>query len=73
MSDFLADLAEALDVDAVGEPDVLEHFEEWDSLGVLSVIAMIGAKYGVTLDAPDLVDVRTAGDLARLVEEARAR
>jgi acyl carrier protein len=71
MDRFLEELAEALDVDSLAEKDVLADLAEWDSLGVLSVIAMVGAKYRVTLSAPDLVDVRTAGDLAKMVLAGR--
>lgn len=63
MNEFCAKIAEILDVDAVSENDVLDDFPEWDSLSVLSTIAMLDAKYGVNVTALDLKDVRTVADL----------
>ena len=63
MNEVCAKIAEILDVDAVSENDVLDDFPEWDSLSVLSTIAMLDAKYGVNVTALDLKDVRTVADL----------
>jgi acyl carrier protein len=71
MNTFLPALADCLDRDAVNESDVLADFPEWDSLSVLSVIALIDADYGVNLVANDLKDVGTAGDLWRLVQSRK--
>ena len=51
MDDFYQKIAEILEVDAVNASDVLADFPEWDSLSVLSAIAMIGKDYGVNLMA----------------------
>ncbi|MCE5267208.1 MAG: acyl carrier protein [Planctomycetaceae bacterium] len=40
----------------------------WDSIGALSVIAVIDERYGVTMDAGELLSCRTVGELAGLVE-----
>ena len=68
MNDIYAHLAEILEVDRVSPGDVLRDFEFWDSLTVLSIIAMLDAKHGVNLTAARLKDMRTAGDLAAAVE-----
>jgi acyl carrier protein len=49
------------------------ELEGWDSIGALSVIAVIDERYGVTLDAGALLACRTVGDLAALVTENLAR
>jgi acyl carrier protein len=66
--EFCQRLAEILDIDQVKPEDTLEGFEQWDSLAVLSVLAMVDSKYNVTIAAKDIRGAVTAGDLARLVE-----
>ncbi len=73
MEGFYEKIAEILEVDAVNASDVLADFEEWDSLSVLSAIAMIGADYGVNLTAADLRGVATAQALRDLVAARRGK
>ena len=68
MNDFCIKIAEILDVESVTKDDLLADFPEWDSLSVLSVIAMFDAKYGLNLSAIDLKDVRTVADLWNLAQ-----
>jgi acyl carrier protein len=68
MNEFLKKLAEILEVDGVKETDDLRSFPQWDSLSVLSVIAMLDANYGINLRAADLQDAGTAGALWKLVQ-----
>jgi acyl carrier protein len=71
MDQFYTRLADALELDRIAGSDVLADFEEWDSLSVLSVIAMIGRNYGVHLTARDIRQVSTAQDLRDLVVTTR--
>ena len=48
MDGFYEKIAEILEVDTVNATDVLADFAEWDSLSVLSAIAMVGADYAST-------------------------
>jgi acyl carrier protein len=73
MEGFYQKIAEILEVEAVNASDVLADFEEWDSLSVLSTIAMIGADYGVNLTAADLRGVATAQALRDLVAGRRGK
>ena len=68
INEFCQRLAEILDIDQVKPEDTLEGFEQWDSLAVLSVLAMVDSKYNVTIAAKDIRGAVTAGDLAHLVE-----
>lgn len=72
MTEFLEKIAECLDRSSVTETDVIVEFPEWDSLSVLSVIAMLDSSYGVNVHAGDLRDVRTATDLWNLVQSRKA-
>jgi len=71
MDDFLKKLAETLEVPEVKAADDLKSFPQWDSLAVLSVIAMLDANYGVNLRAADFATVQTAADLWTLVESKK--
>ena len=73
MDGFYDKIAEIMEVDAVNASDVLADFPEWDSLSVLSAIAMVGADYGVNLTAADLRSVATAQALRDLVAARRGR
>lgn len=68
MNEFLTKIASILEIEEVKETDDLKAFPQWDSLAVLSVIAMLDSSYGLNLHAADLEPVRSAGDLWRLVQ-----
>ena len=68
MNEFCVRLAEVLDISEVKESDILSEFPEWDSLSVLSVLAMLDSKYNVNLPSTDLKGVRTVADLWKLVQ-----
>jgi len=71
MNEFLNKLAEILEVGAVNETDELKAFPQWDSLAVLSVIAMLDANYGVNLRAADFAPINSAVDLWNLVQSRK--
>jgi acyl carrier protein len=66
--EFYQRLAEILDVEEVQPENVLKDFDGWDSLAILSVLAMADAKYGVSIKAEEIRSVVSAQDLANLVE-----
>jgi acyl carrier protein len=71
MNEFLKKVAQILEVGQVAEGDDLKAFPQWDSLAVLSVIAMLDADYSVNLKASEIGEAKSAGDLWRLVETRR--
>lgn len=72
MSEFYEGLAEILEVDA-GELNANFSLEggAWDSLAVVSTIALIDDVYDVTVHPEKLSACRTVGDIERLVEAER--
>lgn len=68
MNDFCTKIADILDVESVAETDVLSSFEEWDSLSMLSAIAMCDANYGVNVTAMELKNVNTVASLWDVVQ-----
>lgn len=72
MSDLYPRLAELLEVEEVKAEDVLADSPLWDSLTMLSLIAMLDAEYGVNLVAADLREIKTAGELDARVAAKRS-
>ena len=66
--EFYQRMAEILDAEEVSPENVLKEFDGWDSLAVLSVLAMADSKYGVSVKADEIRSVVTVEDLAKLVE-----
>ena len=71
MNEFLSKIASILEVEKVSESDELKTFPQWDSLSVLSVIAMLDASYGVNLRAADFGTIKCIGDLWKLVQSRK--
>lgn len=71
MNKFYASLADIFEVDEVKSDSVLRDFENWDSLTVLSITAMIDSDYGVTLNNADLRKMETVKELADFVTERK--
>lgn len=47
---------------------VLSEVEAYDSLAILSIVALADKEYGKTLKASDLVNVKTVQELISLIE-----
>jgi hypothetical protein len=54
MENFETDLTELLEVESVKEGDILQEFECWDSLTVLSIIAWADDKHNIVLSAKEV-------------------
>ena len=71
MDEFLKQMAAVLEVEAVQETDELKSFPQWDSLSVLSTIAMLDSCCGVNLHASEVQAAATVGDLWRVAESKK--
>jgi acyl carrier protein len=70
VNEFIEKFKEALDIE--GEFDInveLEEFEEWDSMGYISVMSMLDEEYGKEVNANQLKDCKTLADLYELVSK----
>jgi len=68
VNEFIEKFKEALDIE--GEFDInveLEEFEEWDSMGYISIMSMLDEEYGKEVNANQLKDCKTLADLYKLV------
>lgn len=65
MNQFITQFAEALEMESadVKANDKFREYEEWDSLAVLSVIAMIKQNYGITIPRKEFDTLLTIEDL----------
>ncbi len=71
MNEFLSKIAEILEEEGIQGTDDLKSFAQWDSLSILSVIAMLDANYGVNLPAADFESISTVDDLWTLVQSGK--
>lgn len=55
------------------ETQDLKGLESWDSLTIVSLIALVDETLGVTMDAQKILDALTIGDLVRIITDARSK
>lgn len=67
-AEFLQSLDELLELDAgtLKGPEKLESFENWDSLAVISLIALADEKLGVVVGSEAIAEAKTVDDLSGL-------
>lgn len=67
-SEFLANLEETLEMDArtLQMDTVLADLPNWDSMSVLSFMAMMDSSYNLTIVPAKLADCITVADLAAM-------
>ena len=68
MENFKSSLAEILEVDSVNLNDELDSFDAWDSLTILSIIALCESDYKVVVSAEEIEHSETVNGLKELVE-----
>jgi len=70
ISDKIRLLASALDVDEniLSSETVLSSLDEWDSMGKISLIAMLNKRYGKQLSVDKISDFQFIQDIIDLME-----
>ena len=71
MEDFLTLIAEILEEESVEPSDELQSFEAWDSLTILSIIAICDSEYNTPLSAEEIENSNTILGLRELIESKR--
>ena len=69
MKTIYEQLAELLEVDVVRDEQTLEDFESWDSLTVLSIIALASENYNLVLRADEIREFKTVGNLVSKLKD----
>lgn len=69
--DFIKELKDALEIEDEDEEIILEtnlkELEEYDSLSVLSIIAMIDKNFGKQIPSSDFAKITTINSLVELI------
>lgn len=68
-NEFCRKLEELLEVSSgsLNTDSVLAEIEEWDSIAVVSFIALADADYGAAVSPKGITECRVVGDLADLI------
>ena len=67
MENFESLVSEILEVDSVNPDDCLNSFDSWDSLTILSLIALFDESFGVQLSSEEIENSSTIIGLKELV------
>ena len=70
---FMDELANILDEACVEDDANLRDYPSWDSLAILSIVAMADSKFGFTLTFPDVKGLTTVADLWAFFEKSRTK
>ena len=70
---FLDEIANILDEETVAEGANLRDYPSWDSLAILSIVALADSKFGFTLTFPDVKGLVTVADLWAFFEKNRKK
>ena len=71
IQDFIEKFAEAVEVDSVEdlkENTKFRELDEWSSLAVLSVIAMLDEEYDTQIENADFKNLQTISDIVQFIE-----
>ena len=66
-------MLEIFEVDEITSDTVLRDLELWDSLSVISLLAVLDESYGINIEATELAEVVTVSDLFAFVEQRRTK
>lgn len=74
MQDFIKKFAEAVELDSVEyleENTKFRELDEWSSLTVLSVIAMLDEEYDIQIENADFKKLLTISDIVQFIESQK--
>ena len=67
MDELKKEIAEILELDEIHDEDILDEYEFWDSLSILSILAMISEQYDIAISSEQIDECKTLKDLTNLV------
>lgn len=73
MEILIEEMLDIFEIDEINSEIVLRELELWDSLSVISLLAVLDESYGINIEATEIVDVITAADLFAFVEQRRTK
>lgn len=66
-------MLEIFEIDEITSDTILRDLELWDSLSVISLLAVLDETYGINIEATELAEVITVSDLFAFVEQRRTK
>jgi len=69
MEHFKQKLVDIFEVSNISESDVIKDFDSWDSLTLLSLIAVVDAEYNIQINASLFEEIITIGDLLQYISK----
>ncbi len=66
-------MLEIFEIDEIRSDLVLRDLELWDSLSVISLLAVLDESYGINIEATEIADINTVADLFAFVEHRRVK
>lgn len=61
-------LQDLLDVQSLDKTSILEDFEDWDSLCIITLITFLDKEYNINLYTNELKAAKNVGDLIDLIQ-----
>jgi acyl carrier protein len=71
MEQFRNKLADILEENSISDGQLLQDFDAWDSLTVLTIIATVESDFNINLTAKDLDEHKTVGELLSFIESKK--
>ena len=73
MDNFISLISDALEKNSeqIDKEDKFRNYEEWDSLAVLSLIAMIKQNYNIIIPRKDFDELNTVSELFEYIQAHR--
>ncbi len=69
MEHFKQKLVDIFEVSNISESDVIKDFDSWDSLTLLSLIAVVDSEYNIQINASLFEEIITIGDLLQYISQ----
>lgn len=68
MEKFEEQLLDILEVDKINDEDILEEFEAWDSLAIISIIAIANSSFNKTITVAEVKNAKNIKGLKELLK-----
>ena len=69
MEQFKEKLVDIFEVSSISNSDVIKQFDSWDSLTLLSLIAVVDSEFDIQINAILFEEIITIGDLLEYISK----
>lgn len=64
-------LEEILDTQNICDESILEDFEDWDSLSIITLITFLDKEYGINLYTNEIKAAKNVGELLSIIKKKK--